>query len=158
MEYFQVRYDSRVVIYERKMFIRLATGHTGPHEYQKANFQAFFSQEDGLRQTWKDCLDFLGDPVIKIFAKKSFPNVSNVLFYPSQKQWLPSSNAQLYTIDQNFSFNNLFFYFLLPCSVAPLLCLIVCNKKLDWSILAAANRFSLLSPSLYLHLSLSCQK
>ena len=28
MEYFLVRYDSRVVIYERKMFIRLATGHT----------------------------------------------------------------------------------------------------------------------------------
>ena len=27
MLYFQVRYDSRVVIYERKMFIRLATGH-----------------------------------------------------------------------------------------------------------------------------------
>ena len=27
MGYFQVRYDSRVVIYERKMFIRLATGH-----------------------------------------------------------------------------------------------------------------------------------
>ena len=26
MEYFQVRYDSRVVIYDRKMFIRLATG------------------------------------------------------------------------------------------------------------------------------------
>ena len=26
MEYFQVRYDSRVIIYERKMFIRLATG------------------------------------------------------------------------------------------------------------------------------------
>ena len=26
MEYFLVRYDSRVVIYERKMFIRLATG------------------------------------------------------------------------------------------------------------------------------------
>ena len=26
MEYFQVRYDSRVVIYEHKMFIRLATG------------------------------------------------------------------------------------------------------------------------------------
>ena len=26
MEYFQVRYDSRVVNYERKMFIRLATG------------------------------------------------------------------------------------------------------------------------------------
>ena len=25
MEYFLVRYDSRVVIYERKMFIRLAT-------------------------------------------------------------------------------------------------------------------------------------
>ena len=25
MGYFQVRYDSRVVIYERKMFIRLAT-------------------------------------------------------------------------------------------------------------------------------------
>ena len=25
MEYFQVRYDSRVVIYERKTFIRLAT-------------------------------------------------------------------------------------------------------------------------------------
>ena len=29
MGYFPVRYDSRVVIYERKMFIRLATGHTG---------------------------------------------------------------------------------------------------------------------------------
>ena len=28
MEYFPVRYDSRVVIYEHKMFIRLATGHT----------------------------------------------------------------------------------------------------------------------------------
>ena len=26
MEYFLVMYDSRVVIYERKMFIRLATG------------------------------------------------------------------------------------------------------------------------------------
>ena len=26
MGYFQVRYDSRVVIYERKLFIRLATG------------------------------------------------------------------------------------------------------------------------------------
>ena len=26
MGYFSVRYDSRVVIYERKMFIRLATG------------------------------------------------------------------------------------------------------------------------------------
>ena len=26
MEYFPVRYDSRVVIYERRMFIRLATG------------------------------------------------------------------------------------------------------------------------------------
>ena len=25
MGYFQVRYDSRIVIYERKMFIRLAT-------------------------------------------------------------------------------------------------------------------------------------
>ena len=28
MGYFPVRYDSRVVIYERKMFIRLATGHS----------------------------------------------------------------------------------------------------------------------------------
>ena len=28
MEYFQVRYDSRVVIYECKMLIRLATGYT----------------------------------------------------------------------------------------------------------------------------------
>ena len=27
MGYFPVRYDSRVVIYERKMFIRLATGY-----------------------------------------------------------------------------------------------------------------------------------
>ena len=26
MEYFQVRYDSRVVIYDRRAFIRLATG------------------------------------------------------------------------------------------------------------------------------------
>jgi len=29
MGYFTVRYDSRVVIYERKMFIRLATGVFG---------------------------------------------------------------------------------------------------------------------------------
>ena len=29
MGYFPVRYDSRVVIYERKMFIRLATGLSG---------------------------------------------------------------------------------------------------------------------------------
>ena len=28
MGYFPVRYDARVVIYERKLFIRLATGHT----------------------------------------------------------------------------------------------------------------------------------
>ena len=28
MGYFQVRYASRVIIYERKMFIRLATGIT----------------------------------------------------------------------------------------------------------------------------------
>ena len=28
MEYFQVRYDSRVVNYDRWGFIRLATGHT----------------------------------------------------------------------------------------------------------------------------------
>ena len=28
MGYFPVRYDSRVIIYERKMFIRLATGHS----------------------------------------------------------------------------------------------------------------------------------
>ena len=27
MGYFPVRFDSRVVIYEHKMFIRLATGH-----------------------------------------------------------------------------------------------------------------------------------
>ena len=30
MGYFPVRYDSRVVIYEHKMFIRLASGNTGP--------------------------------------------------------------------------------------------------------------------------------
>ena len=30
MVYFQVRYDSRVVIYKRKMFIRLATVLTPP--------------------------------------------------------------------------------------------------------------------------------
>ena len=27
MGYFQVRYDSRVIIYEHRAFIRLATGH-----------------------------------------------------------------------------------------------------------------------------------
>ena len=30
MGYFQVRYDSRVVIYDRRAFIRLATGRTAP--------------------------------------------------------------------------------------------------------------------------------
>ena len=29
MEYFLIRYDSRVVIYKHKMFIRLATGQKG---------------------------------------------------------------------------------------------------------------------------------
>ena len=37
MECFQVRYDSRVIIYERKLFIRLATvvmnGITAAHNY-----------------------------------------------------------------------------------------------------------------------------
>ena len=37
MGYFQVRYDSRVVIYERKMFIRFATGLF-------LNFRLFFKQ------------------------------------------------------------------------------------------------------------------
>ena len=32
MRYFSVRYDSRVVIYERKMFIRLATGKKGQYD------------------------------------------------------------------------------------------------------------------------------
>ena len=31
MGYFKVRYDSRVVIYDRKMFIRLATGSFTAH-------------------------------------------------------------------------------------------------------------------------------
>ena len=34
MGYFPVRYDSRVVIYERKMFIRLATGFGGKNMYK----------------------------------------------------------------------------------------------------------------------------
>ena len=34
MGYFQVRYDSRVVIYERKMFIRLATGKIFTYYYK----------------------------------------------------------------------------------------------------------------------------
>ena len=33
MGYFPVRYDSRVVIYEHKMFIRLATGILGIGRY-----------------------------------------------------------------------------------------------------------------------------
>ena len=33
MECFQVRYDSRVVIYERKLFIRLATGLANYHNF-----------------------------------------------------------------------------------------------------------------------------
>ena len=33
MGYFSVRYDSRVVIYERKMFIRLATENYKSHFY-----------------------------------------------------------------------------------------------------------------------------
>ena len=32
MGYFSVRYDSRVVIYEHKMFIRLATGKKGQYD------------------------------------------------------------------------------------------------------------------------------
>ena len=32
MGYFSVRYDSRVVNYDRRAFIRLPTGYTGPEE------------------------------------------------------------------------------------------------------------------------------
>ena len=39
MGYFQVRYDSRVIIYERKMFIRLATG-VGPAKILQNKFYA----------------------------------------------------------------------------------------------------------------------
>ena len=38
MGYFPIRYDSRVVIYERKMFIRLATGFTEAVEWFKKLF------------------------------------------------------------------------------------------------------------------------
>ena len=43
MEYFQVRYDSRVIIYERKMFIRLATGKAkgGKREFKKTTTSCF---------------------------------------------------------------------------------------------------------------------
>ena len=41
MGYFPVRYDSRVIIYDRKMFIRLATGVVG--FYQPDNFYAVWS-------------------------------------------------------------------------------------------------------------------
>ena len=35
IEYFQVRYDSRIVIYERKMFIRLATGDSSDNDREQ---------------------------------------------------------------------------------------------------------------------------
>ena len=44
MEYFQVRYDSRVVIYERKMFIRLATGQIKQAIVFKARSEKRYSQ------------------------------------------------------------------------------------------------------------------
>ena len=40
MGYFPVRYDSRVVIYERKMFIRLATGTFGVNTLRVQHFWA----------------------------------------------------------------------------------------------------------------------
>ena len=39
MGYFPFRYDSRVVIYERKMFIRLATGVIERHLAMSVPFQ-----------------------------------------------------------------------------------------------------------------------
>ena len=46
MGYFQVRYDSRVVIYDRRAFIRLSTGHTG---WQWVKKLIFFSSENGKK-------------------------------------------------------------------------------------------------------------
>ena len=56
MRYFQVRYDSSVVIYERKLFIRLATGehlHLG---------QCFKSQADSN-------VNFMGREALTYFIK-----------------------------------------------------------------------------------------
>ena len=41
MWYFQVRYDSRVVIYDHRGFIRLATGHTFRHENTSCSVRVY---------------------------------------------------------------------------------------------------------------------
>ena len=46
MGYFPVRYDSRVVIYERKMFIRLATGVGTIFLYQNVTYAGTGPKEE----------------------------------------------------------------------------------------------------------------
>ena len=48
MGYFQVRYNSRVVIYERKMFIRLTTGHQIQNSFYEAG-KHFWENELNLK-------------------------------------------------------------------------------------------------------------
>ena len=59
MGYFPVRYDSRVVNYDRKMFIRLATGHLASLDHRAAVLHV----EDALRvrdsdQKWRQVQAF----------------------------------------------------------------------------------------------------
>ena len=49
MGYFQVRYDSRVVNYERKLFIRLATGKRAIGKRRKNFFNFRRNGSDGLK-------------------------------------------------------------------------------------------------------------
>ena len=53
MEHFLVMYDSRVVIYERKMFIRLATGHT---DLNLIRAQTFYCWKNTLTDSQVDHL------------------------------------------------------------------------------------------------------
>ena len=45
MGYFQVRYDSRVIIYERKLFIRLVTDETWGKAFVCNNLAPLIKQE-----------------------------------------------------------------------------------------------------------------
>ena len=71
MLYFQVRYDSRVVIYERKMFIRLATGHNRIKKIYAAYF--LYRIKPALRFPLNKTLNYTALVTIHLLlVKKSF--------------------------------------------------------------------------------------
>ena len=78
MGYFQVRHDSRVVIYERKMFIRLATGGLNLDRRSLRQVRRPFGHNYG--------------PTFRTFCQKKWANIS--LFFKQTIQFLQQINVK----------------------------------------------------------------